>query len=74
MVLTATWLLPVALLPIPWDAGDIYGPRPPLTSEEITAAAETKPANSDDGAKSTDKRKKPEKEEENQKEKSLFSW
>ncbi|KAF7784253.1 hypothetical protein Agabi119p4_418 [Agaricus bisporus var. burnettii] len=26
VVLTATWLLPVALIPAPWDAGDIYGP------------------------------------------------
>lgn len=26
-MLTATWLLPVALLPMSWDAGDIYGPR-----------------------------------------------
>lgn len=26
VVLTATWLLPVALIPMAWDAGDIYGP------------------------------------------------
>jgi len=26
VVLTATWLLPVALVPMEWDAGDIYGP------------------------------------------------
>ncbi|KAG6851388.1 hypothetical protein H0H93_005786 [Arthromyces matolae] len=31
VVLSATWLLPVALIPMAWDAGDIYGPpnRPP---------------------------------------------
>ena len=26
-MLTATWLLPVALFPTSWDAGDLYGPR-----------------------------------------------
>ncbi|KAG6854150.1 hypothetical protein C0991_010061 [Blastosporella zonata] len=35
VVLTATWLLPVALIPMPWDAGDIYGPRiRPSTPQE----------------------------------------
>lgn len=29
MVLSATWLLPVALLPMAWDAGHIYGPSLP---------------------------------------------
>ncbi|RDB28458.1 hypothetical protein Hypma_016030 [Hypsizygus marmoreus] len=31
VVLSATWLLPVALMPMAWDAGDIQGPklRPP---------------------------------------------
>lgn len=32
--MTATWLLPVALLPTSWNAGDIYGPR--LASEQDT--------------------------------------
>jgi hypothetical protein len=27
VVLTATWLLPVALIPTAWDAGDIEGPK-----------------------------------------------
>jgi hypothetical protein len=35
VVLTATWLLPVALLPMTWDAGDIYGPRPPPKPEDM---------------------------------------
>ncbi|KAF9453892.1 hypothetical protein P691DRAFT_657724 [Macrolepiota fuliginosa MF-IS2] len=26
VALTATWILPVALIPMAWDAGDIYGP------------------------------------------------
>ncbi|KAG6911320.1 hypothetical protein DXG01_000991 [Tephrocybe rancida] len=35
VVLTATWLLPVALIPMAWDAGDIHGPRirPPTPQE-----------------------------------------
>ncbi|KAF8913218.1 hypothetical protein CPB84DRAFT_529743 [Gymnopilus junonius] len=42
VVLTATWLLPVALVPMSWDAGDIYGPPPPpkSNSEESHAAQE----------------------------------
>ncbi|PPQ99511.1 hypothetical protein CVT24_005301 [Panaeolus cyanescens] len=35
VVLTATWLLPVALLPMTWDAGDIHGPRLPKNPEEM---------------------------------------
>lgn len=48
VVLSATWLLPVALIPMPWDAGDIFGPhkRPPeeeanvgdSTSEKVTSS------------------------------------
>lgn len=43
VVLTATWLLPVALIPMAWDAGDIYGPvllpkpedrKPPPTQDK----------------------------------------
>lgn len=34
VVMTATWLLPVALLPTSWNAGDIYGPQ--LASEQDT--------------------------------------
>lgn len=36
MVLTATWLLPVALVPMAWDAGDIHGPpiRPPSINKQ----------------------------------------
>lgn len=36
-MLTATWLLPVALVPMAWDAGDIHGPHlpPPVTQEPV---------------------------------------
>lgn len=34
VVLTASWILPVALVPMAWDAGDIYGPRLPPEIEE----------------------------------------
>jgi len=39
VVLTATWLLPVALLPMSWDAGDIYGPR--LASQDMSPSDDT---------------------------------
>ncbi|KAF5385215.1 hypothetical protein D9615_001114 [Tricholomella constricta] len=43
VVLTATWLLPVALIPMAWDAGDIHGPpnrpRTPKVQEPSGAAA-----------------------------------
>lgn len=34
VVLTASWILPVALVPMAWDAGDIHGPRLPPEIEE----------------------------------------
>jgi hypothetical protein len=37
VVLTATWLLPVALFPSSWDAGDLYGPR--LASQQEKGAS-----------------------------------
>lgn len=69
VVLTATWLLPVALLPMTWDAGDIYGPRLPPKPEEMEAEMakdNSKPANQDDEKRTNDK--KPEKK------KSIFRW
>ncbi|KAF8956081.1 hypothetical protein BDZ97DRAFT_1853534 [Flammula alnicola] len=68
VVLTATWLLPVALLPMSWDAGDIYGPRPRPKAEEISAAAKEEDKSTDDD-NSADKGKKKE-----EKKKSLFHW
>ncbi|PPQ79876.1 hypothetical protein CVT25_002932 [Psilocybe cyanescens] len=66
VVLTATWLLPVALVPMSWDAGDIYGPSPPPKPEDMTTAAEDPPATTSESAekeKSKDKKKT-----------SLFRW
>lgn len=40
VVLTATWLLPVALLPMAWDAGTIYRPILYPEQEEIRKAEE----------------------------------
>ncbi|KAJ3509374.1 hypothetical protein NMY22_g16318 [Coprinellus aureogranulatus] len=40
VVLTATWLLPVALLPMAWDAGTIYRPILYPSPEEIQKAEE----------------------------------
>ncbi|KAF8167528.1 hypothetical protein B0H34DRAFT_792246 [Crassisporium funariophilum] len=50
VVLTATWLLPVALLPMAWDAGDIHGPRM-LKPEEMEAAAAAAAAASEAASK-----------------------
>uniref|UniRef100_A0A8H7YAG6 Uncharacterized protein n=1 Tax=Psilocybe cubensis TaxID=181762 RepID=A0A8H7YAG6_PSICU len=66
VVLTATWLLPVALIPMSWDAGDIYGPRPPLKPEEITGEVHTEPPST--------KNESGEKEKSKEKKKSLFRW
>ena len=38
--MSATWLLPVALLPMAWDAGVIYRPILSPTPEELLAAEE----------------------------------
>lgn len=44
MVLTATWLLPVALLPMTWDAGTIYQPVLLPDPEEIRKLEEARKA------------------------------
>lgn len=59
VVLTATWLLPVALLPMSWDAGDIYGPQ--LASQQ-EKDAQNKKAHNDKGKQRPAKKK------------SIFSW
>jgi hypothetical protein len=46
VVLSATWLLPVALLPMAWDAGHIYGPS--LPKPEDTEKEVSKPSKKDD--------------------------
>lgn len=43
VMLTATWLLPVALIPSSWDAGDIHGPSlRPSNEDEQEEATTTK--------------------------------
>ncbi|KDR85560.1 hypothetical protein GALMADRAFT_52663 [Galerina marginata CBS 339.88] len=67
VVLTATWLLPVALVPMTWDAGDIYGPRVPKNLEDKT------PSQEDDKSPNKDQpadKEKPKPEKKN----SLFRW
>ncbi|KAF4612215.1 hypothetical protein D9613_004099 [Agrocybe pediades] len=71
VVLTATWLLPVALIPMTWDAGDIYGPRPPPSPEEI-AAAQAKQDKALRGEQGEETKK--ETVEEKPKKKSFFRW
>ncbi|KAF9469751.1 hypothetical protein BDZ94DRAFT_1243174 [Collybia nuda] len=63
VVLTATWLLPVALIPMAWDAGTIHGPSsvplPPKDGEEATAEGNNAPYTDGNGGGS--KSKKPRK-------------
>lgn len=40
-MLTATWLLPVALIPSSWDAGDIHGPSLRASNEDEQEEATT---------------------------------
>jgi len=40
VVLTATWVLPVALIPTKWDAGDVFGPV--VKPEEVVVDEENK--------------------------------
>lgn len=67
-MLTATWLLPVALVPMTWDAGDIYGPVLLPKPEDRTAPEK-------DNTKETEPDKQ-EKKQEKPKEKkaSIFRW
>ena len=74
-MLTATWLLPFALLPMSWDAGDIYGPRlasqqekdAPLSHDIIST---TEGENANKITKSSDNKEK----QEQAKKKSIFPW
>lgn len=55
VVLTATWLLPVALLPAPWDAGAIYRPILLPNPEELKKIEEQAAKAREEGRKATDK-------------------
>lgn len=55
--MSATWLLPVALVPMAWDAGDIYGPLPVLDPENKKAGLSTTPSpNKQDAQDNTQKK------------------
>ncbi|KAF9532109.1 hypothetical protein CPB83DRAFT_760318 [Crepidotus variabilis] len=70
VVLTATWLLPVALLPMAWDAGAIFRPVAAPTPEELKAIEEA-------ALKAAEEKRKAEQPQQNQndqKKKSFFHW
>jgi hypothetical protein len=52
VVLTATWLLPVALIPSSWDAGDTHGPFVRPLDEAEQAGASTPKVGQKKGGKS----------------------
>jgi len=58
VVLTATWLLPVALLPMAWDAGDIYRPILLPSPEELKKMAEAAAKAAEEERKAMEKAKK----------------
>lgn len=55
--MTATWLLPVALVPMPWDAGDIY--RPVLLPEPADRISLADREGFGDGDKSGNEEREP---------------
>ncbi|KAG6899063.1 hypothetical protein C0993_001259 [Termitomyces sp. T159_Od127] len=59
VVLSATWLLPVALIPMAWDAGDIYGPplRPLSTPAESSSGRVDKASSGSENKKGQGKEK-----------------
>ena len=68
-MLTATWLLPVALFPMPWDAGNLYGPR--LASQQEKGASHDINTTEDENAtKFNDNNEK----QKQVKKKSIFPW
>ena len=71
VVLTATWLLPVALLPMSWDAGDIYGPR--LVSQQEKDAPPSHDINTTEDKSATKSNDNKEKQKQAKK-KSFFPW
>jgi hypothetical protein len=66
VVFTATWLLPVALLPMSWDAGDINGPR--------LASQQEKDAPPSDDINTTEDKEDGKEKQKQAKKKSIFSW
>ena len=72
VVLTATWLLPVALLPMAWDAGDIYGPR--LASQQEKDAPPSDDVNNADDKSATKSSNNAKGKQKQAKKKSIFPW
>jgi len=58
VVLTATWLLPVALLPMAWNAGDIYRPILPPSPEELKKMVEAAAKAAEEERKAAEKAKR----------------
>ena len=71
-MLTATWLLPVALLPMSWDAGDIYGPR--LAPQQEKDAPPSDGINTTEDKNATKSSNDTKGKEKQAKKKSIFPW
>ena len=74
VVLTATWLLPVALLPMSWDAGDIYGPRLSTQEEKDAPPSDDINTTGDESATKDEKGKQKQGKQKQAKKKSIFPW
>lgn len=68
--MTATWLLPVALLPMSWDAGDIYGPRLASQQERDAPPSDDNVAEAKKASKSNDDKEK----QKQATKKTIFAW
>jgi hypothetical protein len=73
-VLTATWLLPVALLPMSWDAGDIYGPRLAPQQEKDAPPSDDVKTTDDKNATKSSKDDSNKGKQKQAKKKSIFPW
>ena len=73
-MLTATWLLPVALLPMAWDAGDIYGPRLAPQTENDAPPSDDVKTTDDKNASATKPPNDSKGKQKQAKKKSIFPW
>ncbi len=78
MVLTATWILPVALLPMAWDAGDIFRPILLPKPEELKAIQEAAAKAAEEERKVAESAKNNKssgrKSQKGERKKSMFRW
>ncbi|TFK26663.1 hypothetical protein FA15DRAFT_667134 [Coprinopsis marcescibilis] len=72
IVLSATWILPVALIPMAWDAGNIQGPL--FLPEEVRGELEDAKANKGEEQIPKGKDVAPDQTEQKKKKKSRFVW